>query len=274
LRYCSFKACSKAGVPPNFAAPLQSSRVSSGTGRSAHQWPRSHLLQQARALRLNSGCRLGTPVPRGGSLLSAAPPRWPMSTDPMPFCSLFWPPVESGQLGMGMHRSPPGRISSLRPAGHRHPGGSASRPTHGAGSDDVPRRCATCLSKTRPARLPRVPLPLALALARLAARERLHLHSFPMYSFLRQGNGRPLAGSFGSHAKFLPPPKKRGARERLAVVPAGGGPRKPEAWSTFQMTLWPSGSGVGLRSRLGLPAWARIPQVSLPLGGARRGDER
>lgn len=30
-----------------------------------------------------------------------------------------------------------------------------------------------------------------------------------------------------------------------------------------QMTLWPSGQGVGLLSRWGLPAWARIPQVSL-----------
>ena len=28
-------------------------------------------------------------------------------------------------------------------------------------------------------------------------------------------------------------------------------------------TLWPSGQGVGLRSRWGLPAWVRIPQVSL-----------
>ena len=29
------------------------------------------------------------------------------------------------------------------------------------------------------------------------------------------------------------------------------------------LTLWPSGQGVGLLSRWGLPAWARIPQVSL-----------
>ena len=28
------------------------------------------------------------------------------------------------------------------------------------------------------------------------------------------------------------------------------------------MTLWPSGLGVGLLSRWGLPAWVRIPQVS------------
>ena len=29
------------------------------------------------------------------------------------------------------------------------------------------------------------------------------------------------------------------------------------------MTLTPSGSGVGLMSRWGFPAWARIPQVSI-----------
>ena len=28
-------------------------------------------------------------------------------------------------------------------------------------------------------------------------------------------------------------------------------------------TLWPSGQGVGLLSRWGLPAWVRIPQVSI-----------
>ena len=33
-----------------------------------------------------------------------------------------------------------------------------------------------------------------------------------------------------------------------------------------QMTLWPSGQGVGLLSRWGLPAWVRIPQVSFCCG--------
>ena len=34
-----------------------------------------------------------------------------------------------------------------------------------------------------------------------------------------------------------------------------------------QMTLWPSGQGVGLLSRWGLPAWVRIPQASFEVIG-------
>ena len=37
------------------------------------------------------------------------------------------------------------------------------------------------------------------------------------------------------------------------------------------MTLWPSGQGVGLLSRWGLPAWVRIPQVSMQLPRVLRG---
>ena len=39
--------------------------------------------------------------------------------------------------------------------------------------------------------------------------------------------------------------------------------RCPRITQFAHMTLWPSGQGVGLLSRWGLPAWARIPQVSI-----------
>ena len=40
---------------------------------------------------------------------------------------------------------------------------------------------------------------------------------------------------------------------------------------TSSRTLWPSGQGVGLLSRWGLPAWVRIPQVSFGLPFVVRG---
>ena len=43
-------------------------------------------------------------------------------------------------------------------------------------------------------------------------------------------------------------------------------PVLPISW-----TLWPSGQGVGLLSRWGLPAWVRIPQVSFGLPFVVRG---
>ena len=57
-----------------------------------------------------------------------------------------------------------------------------------------------------------------------------------------------------------------------AALSAGAGDTAPEAvllsrkdspssCHSWQKTLWPSSKGVGLLSRWGLPAWARIPQV-------------
>ena len=40
-------------------------------------------------------------------------------------------------------------------------------------------------------------------------------------------------------------------------------PPNDSSVSIAALTLWPSGQGVGLLSQWGLPAWVRIPQVSL-----------
>ena len=64
-----------------------------------------------------------------------------------------------------------------------------------------------------------------------------------------------------------------GQKHECSTVCRGAGDIAPEVvllsrtdWPSrchpWQKTLWPSGSGVGLLSRWGLPAWARIPQVS------------
>ena len=52
-----------------------------------------------------------------------------------------------------------------------------------------------------------------------------------------------------------------GGRARIAV--AGTLPQRGAGSSFPPLTRWPSGLGVGLLSRWGLPAWVRIPQASI-----------